>query len=53
MDYPSFGITMEVLMDQPLVLKKLMNKKYQSNEGITINITDRFKKVSNMSTIDG
>ena len=26
MDYPSFGITMEVLMDQPLVLKNQWRK---------------------------
>ena len=44
MDYPSFGISMEVLMGQPIVLKIKWRKKYQSIEGLPIVITDLRKK---------
>ena len=44
MDYPSFGISMEVLMGQPIVLEIKWRKKYQSIEGLPIVITDLCKK---------
>ena len=44
MDYPSFGISMEVLMGQPIVLKIEWRKKYQSIEGLSIVITELCKK---------